>query len=184
MYKFDRNHQYKLSDFNQLIDLKMNPENRWVKKVATIPWNEIEEKYAALFPGKKGMPAKPLRTALGSLIIQKQYEYSDRELVEQIRENPYYQFFIGLPGYQDEEPFVPSLLVEFRKRLTDDILGDINEMIIACNTPDDNPPAGGSGGESIGHDSPFCYWFIFYSLLYHFQIHPLFFEFLIFSNTY
>ena len=67
-----------------------------MKKAATIPWNEIEEKYVALFPSKKGMPAKPLRTALGSLIIQKQYEYSDRELVEQIRENPYYQFFIRL----------------------------------------------------------------------------------------
>ncbi len=87
------------------------------------------------------MPVKPLRTALGALIIQKQYEYSDREPVEQIRENPYYQFFIGLPGYQDEEPFVPSLLVEFRKRPTDDILGDINEMIIAYNTSDDDPPA-------------------------------------------
>ena len=147
MYKFDRNHQFKLSDFNQPIGLKMNPENRWVKKAAIIPWNEIEEKYATMFPGKKGMPAKPLRTALGSLLIQKQYEYSDRELVEQIRENPYYQFFIGLPGYQDEEPFVPSLLVEFRKRLTDDILGDINEMIIAYNTPDDTPPAGGNGSE-------------------------------------
>lgn len=154
MYKFDRNHQFKLSDFNQPIGLKMNPENRWVKKAATIPWNEIEEKYAALFPGKKGMPAKPLRTALGSLIIQKQYEYSDRELVEQIRENPYYQFFIGLPGYQDEEPFVPSLLVEFRKRLTDDILGDINEMIIAYNTSDDDPPAGDSGGNGESDDTP------------------------------
>ena len=64
MYKFDRNHQFKLSDFNQPIGLKMNPENRWVKKTATIPRNEIEEKYAALFPGKKRIPAKPLRTAL------------------------------------------------------------------------------------------------------------------------
>lgn len=63
------------------------------------------------------MPAKPLRTVLGSLIIQKQYEYLDRELVEQTCENPYYQFFIGLPGYQDKEPFAPFLLVEFQKRL-------------------------------------------------------------------
>ena len=48
------------------------------------------------------MPAKPLQTALGALLIQKQYDYSDRELVEQIRENLYYQYFIGLPGYQDK----------------------------------------------------------------------------------
>ncbi len=88
MYKFDRNHQYKLSDFNQPIGLKMNPENRWVKKAASIPWYDIEKKYAALFPSKTGMPAKPLQVALGSLLIQKQYDYSDRELVEQITENP------------------------------------------------------------------------------------------------
>ncbi len=104
MYKFDRNHQFTLSDFNQPIGLKMNSENRRVRKVATIPWKEIEEKYASLFPSDTGMPAKPLQTALGSLPIQKQYDYSDSELVEQIRENPYYQYFIGLPGYQDKAP--------------------------------------------------------------------------------
>ena len=152
MYKFDRNHQYSLSDFNQPVGFKMNPENRWVKKAATIPWMDIEEHYASLFPSKTGMPAKPLQTALGALLIQKQYDYSDRELVEQIRENPYYQYFIGLPGYQDKAPFAPSLLVEFRKRLTDDILMEINEMIAEYNTPDDPPPTGGSSDGDASSD--------------------------------
>ena len=145
MYKFNRNHQFHLSDFNQPIGLKMNPENRWVVKAASIPWFDIEQRYAGLFPSNTGVPAKPLQTALGSLIIQKQYGYSDRELVEQITENPYYQYFIGLPGYQDKAPFVPSLLVEFRKRLTEDILAEINEMIIEYNHPDD-PGTGSSNG--------------------------------------
>ena len=145
MYKFDRNHQFKLTDFNQPMGLKMNPENRWVKKAETIPWNEIEDRYAKLFPSKKGMPAKPLRAALGSLLIQKQLQFSDRELVEEIRENPYFQYFIGLPGYKDEIPFVPSLLVEFRKRLTEEVLTEINEMIIEYNSPDDDDPTDGSG---------------------------------------
>ena len=144
MYKFNRNRQFSFSDFNQPIGLKMNPENRWVKKSETIPWDEIEERYSSLFPSRTGMPAKPLQTALGALLIQKQYDYSDRELVEQIRENPYYQYFIGLPGYQDRAPFAPSLLVEFRKRLTDEILIEINEMIAEYNSPDDPPPSGGS----------------------------------------
>ena len=122
----------------------MYPENRWVKKSETIPWDEIEERYSSLFPSKTGMPAKPLQTALGSLLIQKQYDYSDRELVEQIRENPYYQYFIGLPGYQDKAPYVPSLLVEFRKRLTDEVLIEINEMIAEYNSPKDGTPGGGS----------------------------------------
>lgn len=143
MYKEDRLRQLGLTDFNMPIGLKMNPDNRWVRKAELIPWDAIEDRYAELFPAKTGNPVKPLRMALGSLLIQKQYGYSDRELVEQLTENPYYQYFIGLPGYQQEAPFVPSLLVEFRKRLTDEVLGEINEMIISFNHP--NAPGPGSG---------------------------------------
>ena len=46
MYKFDRNHQCSLSDFDQPLGLKMNPDNRWVRKALTIPWKEIEDRYA------------------------------------------------------------------------------------------------------------------------------------------
>lgn len=148
MYKFNRNRQFSRSDFNQPTGLKMNPENRWIKKAETIPWDKIEEQYASLFPSETGMPVKPLQTAWGSLLIQKQYGYSDRELVEQIRENSYDQCFIGLPGYRDEIPFVPSLLVEFRKRLTDEILTEINEMIAEYNSPKDPPPGGGNDLDS------------------------------------
>ena len=52
MYKFERYRQLGLADFNQPVGLKMNPENRWVKKAETIPWDVIEEKYAKLFPSK------------------------------------------------------------------------------------------------------------------------------------
>lgn len=151
VYKKNRHRQFGLTDFDQPIGLKMNPENRWVVKSGMIPWNEIEDRYAELFPSKTGNLAKPLRMALGSLMIQKQYGYSDRELVEQITENPYYQYFIGLPGYRQDPPFAPSLLVEFRKRLTDDILGEINEMIIAYNHPDDDPPGSGDNTDN-GND--------------------------------
>ncbi len=133
MYKFKREKQISFTDFNQPLGLQMNPDNRWVKKAEMIPWETIEAEYAKLFPSYTGMPAKPLRMALGSLLIQKQYHYPDEELVEQIRENPYYQYFIGLPGYEDKIPFVPSLLVEFRKRLSEDVLNEINEMIIEYN---------------------------------------------------
>lgn len=153
MYKFERYRQIGLADFNQPFGLKMNPENRWVKKAETIPWDAIEERYAKLFPSKTGMPAKPLRTALGSLLIQKQLGFSDRELVEEITENPYLQYFIGLPGFQTVPPFVPSLLVEFRKRLTEDVLGEINEMIIDYNTPDDPTPGGGNQSDETESDA-------------------------------
>lgn len=150
MYKKNRNKQLAFSNFNQPLGLQLNPENRWVRKAETIPWDEIEKRYAELFPSNRGVPAKPLRMAFGSLLLQKHIGCSDRELLEQITENPYFQYFIGLPGYQMEPPFVPSLLVEFRKRLTPEILGDINDMILEYNTPDDDDDPNGtpSAGDS------------------------------------
>ncbi len=151
MYRFEEK-QLSFTDFNQPLGMKMNPENRWVKKAEMIPWDTIEKEYAKLFPSKTGMPAKPLRMALGSLLIQKQYTYPDEELVEQIRENPYYQYFIGKPGYEDKIPFVPSLLVEFRKRLSEDVLNEINEMIIEYNTQksaDNNDDDNGDDDDNV-----------------------------------
>lgn len=98
MYKCTDNTQSSFLSFNQPIGLHMNPENRWVKMADAIPWEIFEKKYSRLFKGKNGRVAKPLRLALGSLIIETKYQYSDRELVDQLTENPYYQYFIGLPG--------------------------------------------------------------------------------------
>ena len=152
MYKFKREKQISFTDFNQPQGMQMNPNNRWVKKAAMIPWDTIEAEYAKLFPSHTGMPAKPLRMALGSLLIQKQYHYPDEELVEQIRENPYYQYFIGLPGYEDKIPFVPSLLVEFRKRLSEDVLNEINEIIIAFNAQQDDDDSNDGSGDASQSD--------------------------------
>ena len=66
MYKKNHNKQLAFSNFNQPPGLQLNPENRWIKKAETIPWNLIEERYAELFPSNRGVPAKPLRMALGT----------------------------------------------------------------------------------------------------------------------
>ena len=42
------------------------------------------------------------------------------------------------------QPFVPSLLVEFHKCLSEDLLSEINGMIIGYNTLDDSTAGGGS----------------------------------------
>ena len=41
MYKFHRNQQMSFTDFNQPAGMQMDPENRWVKKAASIPWYDI-----------------------------------------------------------------------------------------------------------------------------------------------
>ena len=130
MYKF-KSRQISFTDFNTPIGMKLNPNNRWVKKAEMIPWDEIEQRYAKLFTNRKGNVAKPLRLALGACIIQAEYGFSDEEVALQIQETAYLQFFCGYSEYNDEKlPFDPSLMVYFRKRLTPEILGEINEMII------------------------------------------------------
>lgn len=128
--------------------MQLDPENRWVKKAATIPWDAIEIKYAALFKNHNGNVAKPLRMALGALLIQTQYQYPDAEIPFQIFENPYLQYFCGLSAYEDKLPFDPSLMVYFRKRLTPEILGEINEMIIEKAQDKEDPPSSGDGGNA------------------------------------
>lgn len=125
----------------------MNPDNRRIRMADKIPWDLFKEKYAGLFPSDTGNVAKPLRMALGSLMIQNRFQYRDRELVEQITENPYLQYFIGLPGYQDTPPFDAGTLVLFRKRITANMLCEANEYLLSHK--DDGQP----GPPSFGKDT-------------------------------
>ena len=154
MYKIPDKSQPSLLDFNQPLGLRMDPENRWVRLADMVPWDIFEEKYAALFPSGTGNVAKPLRLALGSLIIQNRFQYSDRELVEQLAENPYLQYFIGLPGYQACAPFDASTLVWFRKRITIDILNEANEYMLGHKDDKGDGPKPSASGSSGGDARP------------------------------
>jgi IS5 family transposase len=100
--------------------------------------------------------------ALGSLIIKARLGLTDEELVEQIKENPYLQFFTGLEAFQYSAPFDPSMMMYFRKRLPGAVLNDCNERIVhhslsvirasdSQNHGDDTGSGTGSGsGSSTG----------------------------------
>ena len=154
MYRYS-NGQISLSDFQQPMGMHLREDNRWVKKARIIPWNKIEAKYADLFPSTTGNVAKPLQLALGACLIQREYGYSDEEIVLQIQENPYLQYFCGYAGYDDSKPpFDPSSMVHFRKRLTPEILVEINEMVIQeaekkDDQNDNNTNGGGNSGTMI-----------------------------------
>lgn len=49
--------------------------------------------------------------------------------MDEIVENPYLQYFIGLNYFIEEAPFDASLIVHFRKQLGKDIINEVNEMI-------------------------------------------------------
>ena len=66
------------------------------------------------------------------------------------RQPAYAQYFCGYLGYDDSKLFFdPSLMVYFRKRLTPEILGEINEMILGTvqkETPHEDDDDRGNGG--------------------------------------
>jgi IS5 family transposase len=110
---------------------KLAGENRWVKLAQMIPWQEFEAEYAKNFSESgMGAPAKPFRMALGALIIKEKLGTSDRETVEQIKENPYLQYFIGQEEYSNKEPFEASMLVHFRERIGAQIIDKVNRKMV------------------------------------------------------
>ncbi len=130
MYRRPSPGQLSFENFYLAFGGKLSGENRWVKLSEMIPWEELEVQYAEQFSQGMGAPAKPFRMALGALIIKERLGLSDAETVEQIRENPYLQFFLGLSEYSDQAPFEASMMVHFRKRLNLEMVGQINERVV------------------------------------------------------
>lgn len=135
---------------------EMDQNNRWVRMSKLIPWDMVEKKYAKEFKHTPfSRPAKPARMAIGSLIIKEKFGLSDIETVEMIAENPYMQYFIGLGSFSKKAPMEASLLTWFRKRISPEMLSEINDYIIGRKVieerkkdpPDDPPPTQGNTGD-------------------------------------
>lgn len=129
MYRHNEK-QLEFEDFHLPFDGKLRSDNRWVRLAKQIPWQEIENVYCSSLSGTgQGSPALAARIALGSLIIKERLGTSDEETVEQIRENPYLQFFLGRKEYEDKPLFDPTMFVHFRKRFPLETINQINELI-------------------------------------------------------
>ena len=130
MYRKIDPNQLTLIDFDLPFSGKLLSDNRWVILSEQIPWDEVETEYIVHFSkDDMGCPAKSSRIVFGALILKERLGVVDRELVEQIAENPYLQYFLGLSGYQDHAPFHHSMLTHFRKRFSRLSLEKINESI-------------------------------------------------------
>lgn len=149
MYRKSHNGQLDIYDFILPFGGHLKANNRWVVLRKKINWDIIEEEYSKNFDNQdKGQEAYPADVAFGSLYIQKQLECTDRELVEQIAENPYMQYFIGYNEYRNEKPFDASLLVTFRKRFPEEVMSRIIEKMFINAADDDDHHQSGGGGKS------------------------------------
>jgi hypothetical protein len=109
-----------------------------------VDWDKVEDKYCGQYCPDNGARAKPVRLAICALLIKQIEGFADEKLVLHIQENPYMQYFCGIKAYSRELPFVPSLMVEFRRRFGDEVIREINEMLFApeADDGDDRPNSG------------------------------------------
>ncbi len=130
MIRYKSQKQRTLPGFDTPPDMILDPDNRWVKLSECMPWDDLAQSYHKKLSSTLGRPAKDARLVIGAVIIKHKLSVSDDETVEQIRENPYLQYFIGLKGFQSEAPFAPSLFVEVRKRMGQTVFDEFHETII------------------------------------------------------
>ncbi len=163
MYRTTPDNQLAFEDFYLPFGGKLRSDNRWVLLARIVPWDIAEAFYEKqLSQSGQGAPAKPARVALGALIIKERLGVSDEEAVEQIRENPYLQYFLGFHEFRDEAPFDSSMFVHFRHRFSLDQLNQINEALVRAeqteaehNAPpedddsDGNTPSKSNNGQLI-----------------------------------
>ena len=152
MYRKTR-HEEEFPEIALHFEGRLDPENRWVKMAARLPWEELESDYAKHFKSHgRGEIARNVRIAIGALLIKEVLGLSDRGVVEAVSENPYLQYFLGFKSFQTKPPFNASLMTHFRKRLPAEVVNRFNEKIIelsgADRDPDDDPPPSDGGGDA------------------------------------
>jgi hypothetical protein len=86
MYRKHHNGQLSIEEFHVPFGGTLDPDNRWVKFSALMPWVELEEAYATQFNPTTGAPAKPVRVAFAGLFIKQRHGLTDEESVSRLEE--------------------------------------------------------------------------------------------------
>lgn len=118
-------------DPEQFGGVELDPNNRWVERASRFSWVEIEEEYSKSFANPhQGPRARSARFAFGCLLIKEMYGWTDGETILQIRENPYMQFFLGLPAFDPMLALATSTMSDFRKRFREGEMEEAAEQLI------------------------------------------------------
>ena len=78
-----------------MISSFIDPKNKLKMLADKINWSFFEEKFGNLYKEGVGYPPKPIRLMVGLLMLEYMFKLSDEKVVEQWKENPYWQYFCG-----------------------------------------------------------------------------------------
>jgi len=130
MIKYTSTKQLSIEEFKTPFYYGLDKNNRWARLAQQIPWDDFAKIYAKALCEDFGRPALDARVVIGAMIIKYKKCLSDEETIEEIKENPYLQFFIGYEEFSHKSPFDPSLFVTLRERLGIDAFESLNQAFI------------------------------------------------------
>jgi len=81
-----------------------------------IPWEKIVKELSQFYSKTKGCYGKPIRVVIAVLILGKLRHLSDENVIKQIQENRYYQYFCNVPDKELRVFMSPSSLTRIRQR--------------------------------------------------------------------
>lgn len=93
-----------------------DPTNELVILRKIIPWQKIVKRLSQFYDDDKGRLGKSLRVLSGLLILSKLRLLSDNNVVQQVKENRYYQYFCNVPDEELATFIHPSVLCKTRQR--------------------------------------------------------------------
>ena len=136
MIEYTSQYQTKITEFNNLYSLELNQSNRWIQLGFHLPWDALVKIYISKFSSKQGTPSTNPRWIIGSLIIKHTLTLSDEETLQIISENPYMQFFLDCNFFNPKLLFSPTIFVDIRKRLGNEVFNQFSDELIKICFPD------------------------------------------------
>lgn len=140
MVNYTSQYQTQFEQFSNLCQLQLNPDNRWIRLGALLPWDRMVAIYRKRFSADFGAQARNPRWVIGAFIIKHKLRLSDEETLQSISENPYMQFFLGLETYHPEPLFSPSLFVALRKRLGEASFDGFSRTLVGLSEQEEIAP--------------------------------------------
>ena len=130
MIKYTSTKQLSIEQFKTPFYFGLDKNNRWAHLAEQIPWDDFASIYGKTLCEDFGRPALDARVVIGALIIKYKKGLSDEDTIEEIKENPYLQYFIGYEEFSHKAPFDPSLFVTLRDRLGIDAFEKLTQAFL------------------------------------------------------
>jgi len=138
MINYISERQLTIEEFNTPFQTSLLADNRWVKLAFIVPWDDFAAVYISMMNSDFGRPGISPRLVLGALIIKHKEKLDDRGVIAAIQENIYMQYFVGLKEFNPNPIFDPSLFVEIRKRIGNDIFDSLNAKLIKAASEEED----------------------------------------------